>query len=231
MSPKIPRGGDGGSRWPAVYKASKEIEQLKTSNTGNVSTSSLPTFFQNSLSLTEGTVPTPSGAGTSGFTPLNPYAGEFLQKLPNSVTNTCGSVHSIHQPYYSFTTAYPQTENATHTFGSTYPKMATSSATPGMHVPSTPVPWSNQYLPFQAYSYPSSIPLVSSSMPQTISSMHPGPRDFPGVSPNSAPHATTDVRYSESPVINVKSSSLPVFSGQRADWPEFKCVWKSLAES
>ena len=66
--------------YSSSVKASKEIEQLKTSNTGNVSTSSLPTFFQNSLSLTEGTVPTPSGAGTSGSTPLNPYAGAFFYK-------------------------------------------------------------------------------------------------------------------------------------------------------
>ena len=31
--------------------------------------------------------------------------------------------------------------------------------------------------------------------------------------------------------INLKKPSLPIFSGERADWPEFKCVWKAMAES
>ena len=31
--------------------------------------------------------------------------------------------------------------------------------------------------------------------------------------------------------VYTKKSSLPIFSGNRADWPEFKVVWKSLAEA
>ena len=32
-------------------------------------------------------------------------------------------------------------------------------------------------------------------------------------------------------VIKTKPTSLPYFSGERADWPEFRCVWRKLAES
>ena len=32
-------------------------------------------------------------------------------------------------------------------------------------------------------------------------------------------------------IVHTKRPSLPVFSGNRADWPEFKVVWKSMAES
>ena len=32
-------------------------------------------------------------------------------------------------------------------------------------------------------------------------------------------------------VIHTKRPSLPTFSGDRADWPEFRCVWSSMAES
>ena len=32
-------------------------------------------------------------------------------------------------------------------------------------------------------------------------------------------------------VIHTKRPSLPFFSGERADWPEFRCVWRSLAEA
>ena len=31
-------------------------------------------------------------------------------------------------------------------------------------------------------------------------------------------------------VIHTKKPSLPIFSGERSDWPEFKCVWRPLAE-
>ena len=32
-------------------------------------------------------------------------------------------------------------------------------------------------------------------------------------------------------LIHTKRPSLPYFSGDRADWPEFRCVWRSMAES
>ena len=31
--------------------------------------------------------------------------------------------------------------------------------------------------------------------------------------------------------VRTKKPSLPMFSGNRADWPEFKCLWRSLAEA
>ena len=38
-------------------------------------------------------------------------------------------------------------------------------------------------------------------------------------------------RMSMDPNIQIKKVSLPTFSGQRKDWPEFKAVWKSVAEA
>ena len=38
-------------------------------------------------------------------------------------------------------------------------------------------------------------------------------------------------RMSMDPNIQIKKMSLPTFSGQRKDWPEFKAVWKSVAEA
>ena len=38
-------------------------------------------------------------------------------------------------------------------------------------------------------------------------------------------------RTNMDPNIQIKKMSLPTFSGQRKDWPEFKAVWKSVAET
>ena len=46
------------------------------------------------------------------------------------------------------------------------------------------------------------------------------PPSVSGTFPHGAPPAT----------IHTKKPSLPTFSGERADWPEFKCVWRPLAE-
>ena len=39
------------------------------------------------------------------------------------------------------------------------------------------------------------------------------------------------VAFSSNSDVRLKKISLPVFSGQRKDWPEFKTVWKQLAEN
>ncbi|KAJ7391219.1 hypothetical protein OS493_019350 [Desmophyllum pertusum] len=46
-----------------------------------------------------------------------------------------------------------------------------------------------------------------------------------GVSAQSYRASSTDT-----PGVHLKKMSLPTFSGQRKDWPEFKAVWKQLAE-
>ena len=44
------------------------------------------------------------------------------------------------------------------------------------------------------------------------------------------PQALPFVAARNEPKIKVKASSLPVFSGSRADWPEFKVLWPALTE-
>ena len=41
----------------------------------------------------------------------------------------------------------------------------------------------------------------------------------------------SDAAIAQHTVIHTKKPSLPFFSGERADWPEFRCVWRLLAEA
>ena len=56
-------------------------------------------------------------------------------------------------------------------------------------------------------------------------------------SSRAAPFSRSSGYYTESMTVNqpyilhTKRPSLPTFSGDRADWPEFRCVWTALAES
>ena len=51
---------------------------------------------------------------------------------------------------------------------------------------------------------------------------------------SSAPHSShfqaQSMTHSVGAIQTIKPS-LPIFSGKREDWPEFKCVWKTLAEA
>jgi len=55
-----------------------------------------------------------------------------------------------------------------------------------------------------------------------VSSYQPGSHGMPAQSSGASSVDT--------PVVHLKKMSLPTFSGQRKDWPEFKTVWKQLAE-
>ena len=81
-------------------------------------------------------------------------------------------------------------------------------------------------------------PSSPSRIPHYTNSIH---THFPSSSVPYFPHlgnsSHTDAEYTGShrgsplETVHTKRPSLPVFSGNRADWPEFKAVWKSLAES
>ena len=72
-------------------------------------------------------------------------------------------------------------------------------------------------------------PNVHSSQVSAIPISFPQPAIYRSVGQHSEPlHMTHTV---PSATIHTKKSSLPIFSGNRADWPEFRCVWASLAES
>jgi len=44
------------------------------------------------------------------------------------------------------------------------------------------------------------------------------------------PAQSNGTSSADTPGVHLKKMSLPTFSGQRKDWPEFKAVWKQLAE-
>ncbi|XP_068737311.1 uncharacterized protein [Montipora capricornis] len=56
----------------------------------------------------------------------------------------------------------------------------------------------------------------------SVSSYQPGSHGMPAQSSGASSVDT--------PGVHLKKMSLPTFSGQRKDWPEFKTVWKQLAE-
>ena len=77
----------------------------------------------------------------------------------------------------------------------------------------------------QSYLYGCSFHPPASTMQANVSS-HPPASSAPLMSPSIAPssfqgHAQPDVR--------VKRVSLPTFSGERCDWPEFRAMWPKLA--
>ena len=60
-------------------------------------------------------------------------------------------------------------------------------------------------------------------LPMTVFSHHPGSHDMSAQS--------NGTNFTSSTGVQLKKIALPTFSGQRRDWPEFKAVWKQLAES
>ena len=55
---------------------------------------------------------------------------------------------------------------------------------------------------------------------------------YPSTHPNLACYSSSSPgTYQRAETIHTKKPSLPTFSGDRGDWPEFKCVWKVLAEA
>ena len=79
-------------------------------------------------------------------------------------------------------------------------------------------------------------PSTPTRIPHHMNSIH---THSPSSSVPYFPHlgnSSVDAEYAGShrgspETVHTKRPSLPVFSGNRADWPEFKAVWKSLAES
>ena len=67
------------------------------------------------------------------------------------------------------------------------------------------------------------VPLTQSWFYNTI------PRSF-SVPTSQRPYSTGSP-FNNNTNISLKKTSLPTFSGLRKDWPEFKAVWKQLAES
>lgn len=92
--------------------------------------------------------------------------------------------------------------------------------------------------PISSASY--SIPLAQQYwLPQPFVQQSAGGHVYPGqlmnVSPyqlgsHGMPAQSNGTSSADTPGVHLKKMSLPTFSGQRKDWPEFKAVWKQLAE-
>ena len=125
--------------------------------------------------------------------------------------------------------SYPQPHMGTNTYLS-------SSMSPGT-ITSSP----------HSATMPSLFPSTLNNSPFTPNTQHP-PTIYPGPSVSGAPIAQpapvpvsslnpqltshfVPYRMSVDPNVQIKKMSLPTFSGQRKDWPEFKAVWKSVAEA
>lgn len=88
------------------------------------------------------------------------------------------------------------------------------------------------------YSIPQHVPQQYWS-PQPLVQQSAGGQVYPGQLVNvssyqpgahGVPAQSSGAISADSPGIHLKKMSLPTFSGQRKDWPEFKIVWKQLAE-
>ena len=92
--------------------------------------------------------------------------------------------------------------------------------------------------PISSASY--SIPLAQQYwLPQPLVQQSAGGQIYPGqlvkvssyqLSSHGMPVQSSGASSADIPGIHLKKMSLPTFSGQRKDWPEFKTVWKQLAE-
>ena len=136
------------------------------------------------------------------FIPSNSVCSE---RLDRSLSNTVNSqnVISAYQPIGSSgqTTFHPR---MTYTFANTQASSANRA-----------LPISSSMGNIQSFQ-PLSTFLPNSIANSTIQSFQPST-----LFPNNGYGST----------IQTKKPALPTFSGDRADWPEFKCVWRSLAEA
>ena len=92
--------------------------------------------------------------------------------------------------------------------------------------------------PISSASY--TIPLAQQYwLPQSFVQQSAGGQIYPGqlvnvssyqLSSHGMPVQSSGASSADTPGIHLKKMSLPTFSGQRKDWPEFKTVWKQLAE-
>ena len=88
-------------------------------------------------------------------------------------------------------------------------------AQPFQNQPQCTFPYNSNNLQSNYTMYPVAPPLVPTTQPPLPSSTHPV-----NISPSN-----------QDTTVRLKRMSLPTFSGLRKDWPEFKAVWRSMAES
>ena len=137
------------------------------------------------------------------FIPSHSVSSERLDRSLSSTVNS-QNVITANQPIGSSgqTTFHPR---MTYTFANTQASSANRA-----HPISSSMANTQSFQPLSTF-------LPNSIANSTIQSLQPVSTLFPNNG-----HGST---------IQTKKPALPTFSGDRADWPEFKCVWRSLAEA
>ena len=102
-----------------------------------------------------------------------------------------------------------------------------SHLTSHLGIPHPLPPFSTHYNTRPSYKVEPSIGPVSQGLSSlTMADSHlTSHLGIPPPLPHFSPH------YAQQSVVQTKRPSLPYFSGERADWPEFRCVWRKLAEA
>ena len=157
-------------------------------------------------------------SGTSAIAnlppPVNPpvttlpqYPGSNIMFYPSTNVNT--SIPPLQYPYTYSNLSQPGTTTIPSTISQSLTSFAQSvNSTTG---PSTSNPWMHPAhpIPNSSESYTNDH-VADTSVPQSV--------------PQNSPTGL-------GPQVQVKKMSLPTFNGDRKEWPEFKAIWKSVAET
>lgn len=144
-------------------------------------------------------------------------------------------------PQYPLPLSSTQQPTVTHVYtghlSSVLPQQSVSYAMPAQSYGSQ----ANDLMGFDPISSASfSIPLAQQYwLPQPFVQQSAGGHGYPGqlmnvslyqLSSHGMPAQSSGNSSADTLGVHLKKMSLPTFSGQRKDWPEFKTVWKQLAE-
>ena len=201
----------------------------------------LPSGYPSSVSFTgSSSMPRPFNPPLE-YTSSMSHCGSLAMHAPFHHPSGCSSAASLpgtafsSVPYHSFSQYSSSVVCATRSQESRG-IMSVMSSNP------LSLPGASAYPPFN---YPSGYPWSVAGAPgmqygkrDTYSSV-PGPSSLaiPSSSSRAAPFSQSSGYYpgpltvNQPDILHTKRPSLPTFSGDRADWPEFRCVWTALAES
>ena len=162
-----------------------------------------------------------------------------VNNLPSSIGSTYPSGHSVAPaPQYPLLQSSTQPPTVTYVYSgllsSVLPQQSVSYAMPAQSNGSQ----ANDLMGFDPISSASfSIPPAQQYwLPQPFVQQSAGGQVYPGqlmnvlsYQPDShgMPAQSRGSSSADTPGVHLKKMSLPTFSGQRKDWPEFKTVWKT----
>ena len=160
---------------------------------------------------------------------------------PQSTSSTLSTgIHAQPASHFPSFDAKPQSASlyaqSSSMFTSSHqPHLATHFVSAGQsHIQTSFDPRAEVFYPTTSMNFSTSVVSAGQIRPATQVASTSVPMSFAyHYSPMSTIPSTSVDGYhrSSSDTIHTRRPSLPVFSGNRADWPEFKVVWRSLAEA